>query len=65
MGDALALLAFSFLITIGAAIFMEGLHKHVPTGYIYLPMGLTLLVEILQVRYEHNRKKTLTAGQTL
>ena len=61
---AIKILALSFLITIGVTIFMEGLHKHVPKGYIYLPMGFALLVEILQMRYEHNRKKGLAAGQT-
>jgi len=54
---AIKILALSFLITIGVTIFMEGLHKHVPKGYIYLPMGFALLVEVLQMRYEHNRKK--------
>ncbi len=52
---ALKILALSFLITIGITIFMEGLHKHVPKAYIYLPMGFALLVELLQMRYEHNR----------
>ena len=61
---AIKILALSFLITIGVTIFMEGLHKHVPKGYIYLPMGFALLVEILQMRYDHNRKKILaTAGR--
>jgi predicted tellurium resistance membrane protein TerC len=54
---ALKILALSFLITIGITIFMEGLHKHVPKAYIYLPMGFALLVEILQMRYEQNRRK--------
>ena len=54
---ALKILALSFLITIGVTIFMEGLHKHVPKAYIYLPMGFALMVEILQMRYEHNRRK--------
>ena len=53
---ALKILALSFLITIGITIFMEGLHKHVPKAYIYLPMGFALLVEMLQMRYEHNKK---------
>ena len=53
---ALKILALSFLITIGITIFMEGLHRHVPKAYIYLPMGFALLVEILQLRYEKNRK---------
>jgi predicted tellurium resistance membrane protein TerC len=54
---SLKILALSFLITIGVTIFMEGLHKHVPKAYIYLPMGFALLVEILQMRYEHNLRK--------
>ncbi|MFC1840128.1 TerC family protein [Thermodesulfobacteriota bacterium] len=54
---ALKILALSFLITIGITIFMEGMHKHVPKAYIYLPMGFALLVEMLQMRYEHNREK--------
>lgn len=54
---ALKILALSFLITIGVTIFMEGMHKHVPKAYIYLPMGFALFVEMLQMRYEHNRKK--------
>ena len=54
---ALKILALSFLITIGITIFMEGLHKHVPKAYIYLPMGFALGVELLQMRYEHNRRK--------
>ena len=54
---ALKILALSFLITIGITIFMEGLHKHVPKAYIYLPMGFALFVEILQMRYEHNKSK--------
>lgn len=54
---ALKILALSFLITIGVTIFMEGMHKHVPKAYIYLPMGFALVVEILQMRYEHNRRK--------
>lgn len=54
---ALKILALSFLITIGVTLFMEGMHKHVPKAYIYLPMGFALFVEMLQMRYEHNRRK--------
>lgn len=53
----LKILALSFLITIGVTIFMEGLHKHVPKAYIYLPMGFALAVEMLQLRYELNRQR--------
>ncbi len=58
---ALKILALSFLITIGITIFMEGMHKHVPKAYIYLPMGFALFVELLQLRYTYNRKRMMNA----
>ncbi len=54
---ALKILALSFLITIGVTIFMEGMHQHVPKGYIYLPMGFALLVEMLQMRHQSNEQR--------
>jgi len=54
---ALKILALAFLVTIGVTIFMEGLHQDVPKAYIYLPMGFALLVELLQMRYSHNRRR--------
>lgn len=54
---ALKILALSFLITIGVTIFLEGMHQDVPKGYIYLPMGFALVVELLQMRHAANRKK--------
>ena len=55
----LKILALAFLITIGVTIFMEGMHKEVPKAYIYLPMGFALMVELLQMRYEHNVKQKI------
>jgi len=60
----LKILALSFLITIGVTIFMEGMHKHVPKGYIYLPMGFALLVEMLQMRFEYNRKRKVGLSES-
>lgn len=62
------ILALSFLITIGVTLFMEGMGQHIPKAYIYLPMGFALLVDLLQMKYESNRKKLkerdlLTEGQ--
>jgi predicted tellurium resistance membrane protein TerC len=54
---AIKILALSFLITIGVTIFMEGMHQKVPKAYIYLPMGFALLVEILQMRHDYNRRR--------
>jgi len=34
-------------------------------AYIYLPMGFALLVEVLQMRYEHNRRKRLDGRSDL
>ncbi len=54
---ALKILALSFLVTIGITLVIEGLGAHVPKGYIYLPMGFALLVELIQMRFSHNQKK--------
>ncbi|HRF90550.1 MAG TPA: TerC family protein [Desulfobacter postgatei] len=61
---SIKILALSFLITIGITIFMEGMHKHVPKAYIYLPMGFALFVEALQLRYEHNKVKKKKVGSS-
>jgi predicted tellurium resistance membrane protein TerC len=53
---ALKILALSFLVTIGVTLVLEGMGQHVEKGYIYLPMGFALLVEILQMRYLSNAK---------
>ncbi len=54
---ALKILALSFLVTIGVTLCAEGFGGHVPKGYIYLPMGFALAVEILQMRLSHNAKR--------
>jgi len=53
---SLKILALSFLITIGITLFLEGIHQHVPKAYIYLPMGFAIMVELLQMRFEHNKR---------
>jgi predicted tellurium resistance membrane protein TerC len=52
---AMKLLAISFLIMIGTLLVMEGLHVHVPRGYIYFAMAFALAVELLNMKI---RKKT-------
>jgi predicted tellurium resistance membrane protein TerC len=49
------LLAISFLIMIGTLLVVEGLHVHVPRGYIYFAMAFALGVEVLNMKI---RKKT-------
>lgn len=54
---ALKILALSFLITIGVTLGIEALGGHVPKGYIYLPMGFALGVELLQMRFAENAQR--------
>ena len=53
----LKILALSFLVTIGITLVIEGIGGHVPKGYIYLPMGFALAVELLQMRFLRNQSK--------
>lgn len=55
---ALKILALAFLVTIGVTLFMEGMHRHVEKGFIYLPMGFALGVELLQMRLARNLKRS-------
>src|ERR1051325_2431796 len=40
------MLALSFLILIGVVLVAEGLHHHIPRGYIYFSMAFSVLVEM-------------------
>ncbi len=44
------MLALSFLILIGVSLVGEGLHFHIPKGYIYFAMAFSVLVEMLNLR---------------
>lgn len=50
------ILAISFLLMIGMLLVVEGLHVHVPKGYIYFSMAFALGVEILNMKI---RKKAV------
>jgi predicted tellurium resistance membrane protein TerC len=41
------MLALAFLILIGIILILDGLHLHIDKSYIYLAMGFSLLVELL------------------
>jgi predicted tellurium resistance membrane protein TerC len=47
---AMKLLAISFLMMIGTVLVIEGLHIHVPKGYIYFAMAFALGIEILNMK---------------
>lgn len=44
------MLALSFLILIGVVLVAESLHTHIPRSYIYVSMGFSLFVEMLNLR---------------
>jgi len=44
------MLALSFLLLIGFTLVAEGLHQHIPKGYVYFAMGFSILVELLNLR---------------
>jgi predicted tellurium resistance membrane protein TerC len=44
------MLALAFLILIGVVLVAEGLHTHVPRGYIYFSMAFSLMVEMLNLK---------------
>ena len=44
------MLALSFLLLIGFSLVVEGLHQHIPKGYIYFAMGFSVFVEMLNLR---------------
>ena len=52
-------LALSFMILIGVVLVAEGLHQHIPRGYIYTAMAFSLTVEVLNLR---SRKKRSGGG---
>jgi predicted tellurium resistance membrane protein TerC len=54
---AMKLLAISFLMMIGLVLVVEGLHVHVPKGYIYFSMAFALGIEILNMKIRKNSKK--------
>ncbi len=54
---AMKILAISFLIMIGTLLVVEGLHFHVPKGYIYFSMAFALSVEFLNMKIR--KKNTL------
>ena len=67
------MLALSFLLMIGFTLVVEGLHQHIPKGYVYFAMGFSVFVEMinLRVRDSHTKpvnlrdayKETKTVGQ--
>ena len=50
------MLALSFLLLIGMSLVAEGMHQHIPKGYIYFAMGFSIFVEMLNLRIKAKRE---------
>ena len=50
------MLALAFLLLIGVTLIAEGLHQHIPKGYIYFAMAFSVLVEALNMRLRKTKK---------
>jgi predicted tellurium resistance membrane protein TerC len=51
------MLALSFLMLIGVALVADGLHFHIPRGYLYAAIGFSVAVEALNQLARRNRRK--------
>ena len=51
------MLALSFLLMIGFTLVVEGLHQHIPKGYIYFAMGFSIFVEMINLRVRDSHVK--------
>lgn len=54
------MLALGFLLLIGVALLADGLHFHIPRGYIYFAIAFSMMVEVLNLLAR--RKRTGTAS---
>ncbi len=54
--QSIKMLALAFLIMIGTTLMAEGLHFHVPKGYIYFSMAFSLGVELLNLKLRSNKQ---------
>lgn len=58
------MLALSFLLLIGMVLIADGLHFHIPRGYVYAPVAFSILVEALNLAASKRRAKLRAAKGT-
>jgi len=51
------MLALSFLLLIGVALMADGLHYHIPRGFLYFAIGFSILVEFFNFLARNNRRR--------
>jgi len=57
------MLALSFLVLIGTLLIADGLHFHIPKGYIYFALGFSVGVEALNYWVRRHRRAAKAAGR--
>jgi predicted tellurium resistance membrane protein TerC len=50
------MLALAFLVMIGLVLVADGFGFHVPKGYIYVAMGFSVAVELLNIARRNRRQ---------
>ena len=51
------MLALSFLLLVGVALIADGLHFHIPRGYLYFAIAFSAAVEALNLLAANARRK--------
>ena len=58
---SIKVLALSFLTVVGVVLIAEGMGVHIPKGYVYVAMGFSLAVELLNIRSREKKKRKIRA----
>lgn len=56
------MLALSFLLLVGVALIADGLHFHIPRGYLYFAIAFSAMVEALNLAGSERRKRRRAAA---
>ena len=59
------MLALSFLFLVGVALVADGLHFHIPRGYLYFAIAFSALVEALNLLATKARKKRIVTTESV
>ncbi len=59
------ILALSFLLLIGFTLVIEGLHQHIPKGYIYFAMAFSVFVEMLNLKMRKKKVEPIKLRQEI
>lgn len=51
------MLALAFLLLVGMALVADGMHFHIPRGYLYFAIAFSILVEVLNLAAQGRRRR--------